>query len=186
MTSTDGTLTPMHQHWPGEFVYCPQCATALEQRHVGGRKRPVCPSCGFIHFRNPGVGVAALVEDEEGRVLMIRRGPHATRPGLWAIPAGYVDYGEDVREAAAREMLEETGLEVAIGEPIFVASNSHDPAKLTVGIWFRGTVVGGRLLAGDDADDAGFFALDDLPPLAFETDQELFTRLRVGRSELSD
>lgn len=142
----------------------------------------MCPSCGYIHFRNPGVGVAALVEDEDGRILMIRRGPRATQAGLWAIPAGYVDYGEDVREAAARELLEETGLEVAIGEPVFVASNSHDPAKLTVGIWFHGTVLGGRLEAGDDADEAGYFSLDDLPPLAFDTDEALFARLRFERA----
>jgi ADP-ribose pyrophosphatase YjhB (NUDIX family) len=128
------------------------------------------------------VGVAAFVEDEAGRVLMIRRGPRATQPGLWAIPAGYVDYGEDVREAAARELFEETGLEVAIGEPMFVASNFHDPAKLTVGIWFYATVLGGRLAAGDDADDVGFFALDDLPPLAFDTDRDLFARLRAERA----
>ncbi len=128
------------------------------------------------------MGVAAFVEDEAGRILMIRRGPHATRPGLWAIPAGYVDYGEDVREAAARELLEETGLEIAIGEPIFVASNFHDPAKLTVGIWLRGTVVGGHLVAGDDADDVGYFDLDEMPPLAFDTDEALFARLRTERA----
>ena len=103
-------------------------------------------------------------------MLLIRRGPRATRPGLWAIPAGYVDYGEDVRKAAARELLEETGLTAEIGEPVWVQSNFHDPAKLTVGIWFAGTVLGGRLEPGDDAEEAAFFALDDLPPLAFSTD----------------
>lgn len=177
-----GTLAGMHEHWPGEFVYCPMCAAELERRQVGGRERSACPRCDYVHFRNPGVGVAALVEDEAGRILMIRRGPGATQSGLWAIPAGYVDYGEDVREAAARELLEETGLEVEIGEPVFVASNFHDPAKLTVGIWLRGTVVGGRLAPGDDADEAGYFALDELPPLAFDTDEALFARLRRQRA----
>lgn len=176
----------MHHHWPGEFVHCPMCATELVRREVGGRERPACPSCGYVHFRNPGVGVAALIEDPEGRVLMIRRGPGATQPGLWAIPAGYVDYGEDVKEAAARELFEETGLEVVIEEPVFVASNFHDPAKLTVGIWFRGTVVGGALVAGDDADDVGYFALDDLPPLAFDTDQALFEQMRAERNATTD
>ncbi len=87
-----------------------------------------------------------------------------------------------MREAAKRELQEETGLIAEIGEVIHVASNFHDPAKLTVGVWFAGTVVGGELEAGDDADDARFFALDDLPPLAFETDVELFERLRRSRS----
>jgi ADP-ribose pyrophosphatase YjhB (NUDIX family) len=89
-----------------------------------------------------------------------------------------MDYGEDVREAAARELLEETGLEVAVGDVVFVASNVHDPAKLTVGIWFEGSIEGGSLIAGDDAVDVGWFPLDGLPPLAFETDEALFERLR--------
>ncbi len=108
---------------------------------------------------------------------MVRRGPGATRAGLWSLPAGFVDYGEEVRSAAARELEEETGLIADIGPVIHVASNFHDPAKLTVGIWFEGTVRGGTLRAGDDADDVGYFSLDELPPLAFETDRELLGRL---------
>ena len=169
----------MHTHWPGEFKFCPMCSTELTVRQLGGRDRRVCPACGYVHWRNPGVGAAVLVRDDEGRVLLIRRAPGSTKPGLWAIPAGYVDYGEDVRQAARREMREETGLVVEVGEAVFVASNFHDPGKLTVGIWFVGTVIGGTLEAGDDADDAGYFALDDLPPLAFETDVALLDSLRL-------
>ncbi|MDF1594533.1 MAG: NUDIX hydrolase [Acidimicrobiia bacterium] len=167
----------MATHWPGEFTFCPMCASRLTVRSLGGRDRRVCPDCGFVHWRNPGVGAAVLVRDGAGRVLLIRRAPGSTRSGFWAIPAGYVDYGEDVRQAARREMEEETGLVVDVGEPVFVASNFHDPAKLTVGIWFAGTITGGRLQAGDDADEVGYFAMDDLPPLAFETDQALLSAL---------
>lgn len=161
----------MHSHeWPGEYTFCPHCATALENRDVFGKIRKACPACDYIHFRNPGVGAAVVVRDEDGGLLLVKRGPEVSRPGYWAIPAGYVDYGEEIRAAAARELLEETGLVAAIGDVVWVASNYHDPAKLTVGIWFEGTVTGGTLAAGDDAEDAGFFALDHLPPLAFETD----------------
>lgn len=118
-----------------------------------------------------------MVFNEEGDLLMVRRGPNATRAGFWSMPAGFVDYGEDVREAAARELLEETGLGAEIGDVVYVASNFHDPAKLTVGIWFAGTVTGGNLVAGDDADAVGYFPLDALPPLAFETDKTLIDRL---------
>ena len=168
-----------HQHWPGEYTYCPQCTTELVTVEIGGSERRRCPSCEFVHWRNPGVGAAVVIRDDEGRLLLIRRAPGATRAGLWAVPAGFVDYGEEIRAAAARELQEETGLIAEVGDAIFVASNFHDPGKLTVGIWFEGTVVDGTLEPGDDADDAEFFALDDLPPLAFETDAALVARLRA-------
>jgi ADP-ribose pyrophosphatase YjhB (NUDIX family) len=162
---------------PGEFTFCPHCATALEREVRAGAPRMVCPGCGWTHFRNPGVGAAVLLRNEAGEVLLVRRAPGSTRAGAWCIPCGYVDYGEDVREAAAREVAEETGLRVDVGEVVFVRSNFHDPAKLTVGVWFDGTVVGGTLAPGDDADDAGWFPLDVLPDLAFATDRELLAGL---------
>lgn len=136
-----------------------------------------CSGCGYVHFRNPAVGAAVVVRDDEGRILLVRRGPGATRAGLWSVPAGFVDYGEEVRAAAARELEEETGLIADVGEVVHVASNFHDPEKLTVGIWFASTVTGGELRAGDDADDVGYFGFDDLPPLAFQTDVELLRDL---------
>jgi 8-oxo-dGTP diphosphatase len=132
-----------------------------------------CLACGWVHFRNPAVGAAVLVRDEAGRALLVRRAEGSTKAGLWCIPAGYVDYGEDIRSAAAREVSEEAGLVVEVGEVLQVASNFHDPAKLSVGVWFSGRVTGGELRPGDDADDAGWFQMDELPELAFETDRRL-------------
>jgi ADP-ribose pyrophosphatase YjhB (NUDIX family) len=154
------------------------CGTRLGGKMVGGKRRPACDECGFVHFRNPGVGAAVVVFDDAGGVLLVKRAPGATRAGLWSIPAGYVDYGEDVRAGAARELFEETGLEVEVGDPVWIATNFHDPAKITVGIWFAGTVTGGNLRAGDDADAAEWFPLDELPPLAFETDAAYLASLR--------
>ncbi len=157
--------------FPGEYTFCPRCANRLERREAYGRERSVCPRCGFVHFRNPGVGAAVVIRDEAGRLLMVKRAPGASRAGYWSIPAGFVDYGEEIRAAAARELLEETGLVAEIGEVVFVASNFHDPAKLTVGVWFEGTVTGGTLRAGDDAEEVGWFPIDDPPELAFDTDR---------------
>lgn len=173
-------MAGMDRMWPGEFVYCPMCAEPLARSSRGGAMRQACETCGYVHFRNPGVGAAVLVLDDGGRVLLVKRAPGATQPGRWSIPAGFVDYGEDVRAAAVRELEEETGLVAEVVGIAHVASNFHDPAKLTVGIWFEGRVVGGTLAAGDDADDAGWFALNDLPPLAFETDSVLLRRMRSG------
>jgi 8-oxo-dGTP diphosphatase len=170
----------VHKHvWPGEFTYCPHCASELEDAVIAGSVRKRCPECGFIHYRNPGVGAAVVIWDGHGGLLLVKRAKGATRPGLWSIPAGYVDYGEDVRDAARRELREETGLIAEVGDVVWVASNFHDPAKLTVGIWFAGTVVGGRLEAGDDAEEARFFAVESLPPLAFDTDAAYLRSLDI-------
>ena len=155
------------------------CAEPLAPVERAGRLRMGCAACGWVHFRDPGVGAAVLVEDEDGRVLLVQRGPGATKSGRWCIPCGYVDYGEEIRAAAAREVEEETGLVVEVGEVVFVRSNFHDPEKLTIGIWFDGVIVSGTPVAGDDAVDVGWFEPSALPDLAFETDAELF-RLRYG------
>lgn len=172
-----------HEHaGPPPYAFCPMCAAPLEWRSLGGRPRRACSECGFVHWPNPGVGAAAVVRDPDGRVLLVRRGPGATQAGLWSVPAGFVDPGEEIRAAAQRELEEETGLVAEIGEVLQVASNFHDPAKPTVGVWFSARVVGGALHAGDDADEAGFFSLDGLPDLAFPTDETLLARLRASQA----
>ena len=172
---------PTETSWPGEAEFCQACGTALDRTLVFGRSRGTCPACGRIDFRNPAVGVAVVLRDGDGRLLLVKRAPGMTQAGRWCVPAGYMDYGEDVREAAARELREETGLVAEVGEPLFVASNFHDPAKLSVGIWFEGRLTGGELQAGDDAVDAGWFALDELPDLAFETDEALIERMTAAK-----
>ena len=110
---------------------------------------------------------------------MGRRAAGQSRGGEWCIPCGYVEWGEDIREAAKREMLEETGLIIEVGPVYDVHSNFHDPRSLTVGVWFTGTIVEGTMSASDDVDMVDFFPLDQIPePLAFPTDRLILDRLR--------
>ncbi len=165
---------------PPAYRFCPLCAAPIGSRERGGRRRPACDACGFVLFRNPVVGVAVVVQ-RRGAVLLGRRsGSYA---GQWCIPCGYVEWEEDVRAAAEREFAEETGLRVRAGRVVAVHSNFHNPGQHTVGIWFRGRVVGGALQPGDDLSEAAFFPLDRLPePLAFPTDRLVLKQLARERA----
>ena len=111
----------------------------------------------------PAVG--AVVTDDSGRLLLVLRGRDPGR-GLWSVPGGKVESGEGLREATAREVLEETGLTVDVGRELWVARvPAGDGVEFEIHD-FAATVVGGELRAGDDADDARWFRpgeLADLP-----------------------
>jgi ADP-ribose pyrophosphatase YjhB (NUDIX family) len=138
-----------------------------------------CARCGLVFFPNMGVGVAAVVRDDAGRVLLIQRAPGQFGAGLWCLPCGYVDWGEDLVTAAARETLEEAGLEIEVGDVVQVAVNRHVPERPTVGIWFGARRLDPRAepVAGDDAVAAGWFDPASPPPLAFPTDRPVLARL---------
>ena len=103
-----------------------------------------------------GVGVALVTDD---RILLIKRG-HEPRRGLWAVPGGKVKLGEELKEAARREVLEETGLEIEVGEVVWVGEFIDERNHLVL-IDFDGVVVGGNLSASSDAAEARWVLLDE-------------------------
>ena len=105
------------------------------------------------------VGVGAVVFDEEGRILLIERG-RDPRKGLWAVPGGKVEHGEGMREAVRREVAEETGLDIDVGDVIWVGEVIEDEFHLVI-IDFSATVVGGELSPADDAADARWVSLEE-------------------------
>lgn len=166
------------------FRYCPFCATPLTSRAVGDQPRVACPQCDFVHWRNPVVGVAVVVLDGS-RILLGQRSRGEYR-GSWCIPCGYVEHGEEVRQAAEREFFEETGLVVRTREVCATHTNFHNPRLNSVGIWFHGEVTGGELQARDDLMAVDWFGLGALPErLAFPTDlkvlQQLHNEISAGR-----
>ena len=163
------------------FFYCPKCGGNLSYRNCGERQRLTCANCSYILYENPVVGVAAVVLDQDGRILLGRR--NGSYRGLWCIPCGYVEYDEDVYEAIIREFKEETNLEIRISGIYSVQSNFHNPETHTVGIWFEAQVIGGELTAQEDLDQVDFFALDSLPPLAFPTDAIVIEKIRQSSGE---
>lgn len=159
-------------------MYCERCGAAMEERPADGRLRPTCPACGWVIYRDPKLAVAVLV-DHDGQVLLGRRGPGAREAGRWSFPAGFVERGERVEDAAVREAREETGLEVEPGRLLGLFSATGETVVLAV---YLATVRGGELAPADDLDLVGWFAPDDLPPLAFPHDREIIQRWLAATS----
>jgi NADH pyrophosphatase NudC (nudix superfamily) len=99
--------------------YCPQCGTRLERRWVSAdsRERLFCPACNAIRYQNPHILVSLMVTC--GDKLLLCRRAHQPSLGAWTPPAGFMEQGETLERAAAREALEETGVSI-------------DPEKLTL------------------------------------------------------
>jgi ADP-ribose pyrophosphatase YjhB (NUDIX family)/ribosomal protein S18 acetylase RimI-like enzyme len=149
------------------------------------RPRETCSHCGYIHYHNPVPGVGVIVEMEGGVVLVKRR--FEPRAGWWCLPAGFLETDESAEEGAVRECKEETGLDVIVDDLFGVYSFPEGMQRSGLVIFYTAHVVGGKLHAGDDADQVRIFALNDLPgKLAFRTHREVLARLRQRAAARED
>ncbi len=128
--------------------FCPQCAERLASTAA-------CDACDWINYVDPKVSVVVLVLDPEHRLLYVRRN-HEPAMYRWAWPSGFVDAGERVEDAAVREVREETGIEVEIGELLGVWSATGDQVVV---IGYRANPIGGALRPGPEALAAAWIPL---------------------------
>lgn len=118
-------------------------------------------------MRYPRLTVDGVVIEDK-KILLIKRKNSPFR-GKWALPGGFVDYGERVEDAVLREVKEETGLDTIIENLLGIYSDpKRDPRGHTVSIVYLLSVKGGTLKGSDDALLAKFFEIDAMPPLAFD------------------
>ena len=125
-----------------------------------------CPECGFVQYANPVPAAAALVVDDAGRLLLARR---AVEPdaGLWDTPGGFLDEGEEPLSALRRELLEEAGVEIAVGDFFGMYLDRYgrgDDAQYVLNLVWRAAIVSGEVEAADDVSELAWFAPDALPP----------------------
>lgn len=136
--------------------------------------RKPCPHCGapLTVYANPTPTVDVIITTNEGVILIRRKNP----PQGWALPGGFVDYGESVERAAVREAKEETGLDIELtGLQGVYSDPARDPRQHTISTVFTARTKNlAALRAGDDAETVGAFAGNALPsPLVFDHERIL-------------
>lgn len=122
-------------------------------------------------YEHPAVTTDCVIftyEDWKLKVLLVRRGGEPYK-GEWALPGGFLRSDETAKEGAMRELQEETGLVAsAIGEFGVFSEPKRDPRERVITIAFYALVKPSKVQGGDDADEAAWFPIDDLPQLAFD------------------
>jgi ADP-ribose pyrophosphatase YjhB (NUDIX family) len=151
------------------------CATPLITCAQMGEDRLTCPNCGWIYYADPKVAAGILAVAGE-KVLLVRRimQPYT---GLWSIPAGFVNAFEDPAKAAIRECSEETGLQATIDGLFEIFTGREHPRGADIFLVYKAQITGGELCAADDVDQAGWFQLDSLPELAFNSTKKILNQL---------
>jgi len=154
------------------FKYCPVCATPLVEKYISNMSRPACPACGFISFLDPKL-VTVVVVWHEGKFLLGKRNIDPAK-GMWSFFGGYVDRGEKVEEAAVREVKEETNLDVQLERFIGLYSEKGNPHVLAA---YEASVFNGEVdnlvAQPEEVSELAFFTWEELPALAFPTDQRI-------------
>jgi ADP-ribose pyrophosphatase YjhB (NUDIX family) len=153
---------------------CPRCGGELERRDDGHAE---CPACGSRYWANSAPAVEGLLE-RDGKVLLARRAIEPRR-GLWDVPGGFLEEGEEPLAGLRREFREETGIEV---EPVAWLGTHLEPydGYFVLGLtWLVGGE--GEPCAADDVDELAWFGPAGLPgEMAFSHQDELLRRWAAG------
>jgi ADP-ribose pyrophosphatase YjhB (NUDIX family) len=148
--------------------FCSECGAPVALRVPPGDNllRYVCTACQAIHYQNPKMVIGCIPEWDD-RILLCRRAIEP-RHGLWTVPAGFMENGETVAQAALRETLEEANARVELGEMYSVISVPH---VNQVHIFYRGRLLDLDFAPGAESLEVELFAESEIPwpEIAFRT-----------------
>jgi len=140
--------------------FCSNCGHAVTTKIPDGDHLPryVCEACGSIHYENPRI-IAGCIPEWQGKILLCRRAIEPRR-GYWTVPAGFMENGEAVQDAAAREAQEEALADVEIGSLVSIVNviRAHQ-----VHIIFRARLRNGEFGIGPESLEVGLYNEQDIP-----------------------
>lgn len=148
--------------------YCSFCGSEISMQKQDGKFRDYCVQCNTFYYENPLPVASTIVVNENREVLLVKRKKDPYR-GMWCLPIGFAESGEEVREAALRELEEEAGITGDIVRLIDVDTiDNYFYGSLAI-VTYEVKMTGGLVRPGDDASDAKYFPITNLPELAWSS-----------------
>jgi len=154
--------------------FCHFCGSRLKDKFFEGRVRLFCDSCQSPIYESPVPATCLVTVDDQEKLLLVKRSVDPKK-GWWCLPGGFMELQETPEAAGLRELAEETGLAGKIDRLLGVTSNHSTLYDTVMMTGFLVRSYNGDLYAGDDAEDARWFAYEDLPEIAFESHKKFIT-----------
>ncbi len=148
-----------------------------------GRVRLFCNQCNAPVYENPVPATCVIVPDKTNRILLVKRTVEP-KIGYWCLPGGFMELGEQPGQSALRELQEETGLSAKIDRLLGVTSSYSDQYDTVLMIGYLIKEQAGILQAGDDASDAAYFAIENLPDIAFESHKKFLSDYSLNPEQI--
>ncbi|MFO7614050.1 MAG: NUDIX domain-containing protein [Bacteroidales bacterium] len=155
---------------PRKRQYCPFCSHPLRIMAEGDVMRDYCERCNRYFYDNP-LPVASAIVLKDRNILLVKR-KYDPKKGGWCLPMGFAETGESIEAAALRELHEETGIRGNIMGLVDVTSDYSEMYGDLIHITYEAEITGGKLIAGDDASEVGFFPFSEMPGLAFSSNKK--------------
>ena len=151
--------------------YCCYCGSNLTVKKIEGKKRDYCESCKTVYYENPLPVASAIVINDKREVLLVKRAKDPYK-NMWCLPIGFAESGEHVEHAALRELNEETGIQGELVRLIDVDTvDNYFYGSLAI-VTYEIRKTSGMVKPGDDACDAAYFPIHDLPSLAWSSNEK--------------
>jgi ADP-ribose pyrophosphatase YjhB (NUDIX family) len=158
-----------------KYNYCYTCGQKTQRKTIEGKPRSFCNTCQLVLYDNPIPSVAIVAFNEPHELLLTRRSVEPGK-GLWCLPGGFVEAGENILDTVKRELKEETNLNCKNIKIIGAKSvlNGYWGDILILG--YSVELLSGEMMAGDDAEAVAFFPLDNRPKIVFPVHEDFLNK----------
>ena len=158
--------------------FCLRCGSKMElQTDKEGKMRPQCTNCNWTFYKNPIPASACVIMNDKNEIVVIKR-KYEPNAGGWALPSGYVEIDQTPAECAIDEMKEETGLDGEVIVQLGYDTEFSPINEKVISFGFFMKITGGELQAGDDAAEAKFVPLDELPKICFTSHRYFIEKIK--------